>query len=336
MWNFFYPNTLNSKSRIYFWAIRDFLIMCTLAIAGVCIYLSYKNAIVAGATLAFAICTMRIDADSLTVMDYLRILINYVFSSQIMVYDDNPIQLQNQSKAAKNTKRVQKKKPVAKKQRKQKKAKKVKTSSVSADGTKGKVFAVLMTIVLAVVGFGYGAIKVMEIQKENAEANATAATSEVVLTLNNEDLKFEYGDTDIDALSLVQSSSGTVTADPATIKLNSTGENEIVYTVTNEDGATNTFTKLYSVVDTTLPEISFEAENIDLKVTQEFDSHSNIRSVTDKGYGEIIFADALDYGTYIIKSNVDTTVAGSYTVTVTALDMAGNRAESSYTVTITE
>ena len=90
------------------------------------------------------------------------------------------------------------------------------------------------------------------------------------------------------------------------------------------------------VKDTKKPVIKLKKEKVEITAGDKFDAASNIESVKDPVDGNIKKSDdkKLTKNGYIITSNVNAKKAGSYTVKVTAYDVNGNKAESSYKVTV--
>ncbi len=88
--------------------------------------------------------------------------------------------------------------------------------------------------------------------------------------------------------------------------------------------------------DVTAPVIALSAESAVLNVGDSFSPGSLIASVTDETDGTLAYAETLAPGSFTVVSNVDTGRAGAYTVTVTALDKAGNRSERTIAVTVNE
>ena len=90
------------------------------------------------------------------------------------------------------------------------------------------------------------------------------------------------------------------------------------------------------VKDTKKPVIKLKKEKVEITAGDKFDAASNIESVKDPVDGDIKKSEdkKLIKNGYIISSDVNAKKAGSYTVKVTAYDVNGNKAESSYKVTV--
>ena len=81
---------------------------------------------------------------------------------------------------------------------------------------------------------------------------------------------------------------------------------------------------------------SYALKSCELEWGEEFDAAANILSVKDPVDGDLVKSDDRSKGKYIIESNVDTEVSGTYTVTVKAMDSNGNVSEAEYEVTVAE
>ena len=90
------------------------------------------------------------------------------------------------------------------------------------------------------------------------------------------------------------------------------------------------------VKDTKKPVIKLKKEKVEITAGDKFDAASNIESVKDPVDDNIKKSEdkKLTKNGYIITSDVNAKKAGSYTVKVTAYDVNGNKAESSYKVTV--
>ena len=90
------------------------------------------------------------------------------------------------------------------------------------------------------------------------------------------------------------------------------------------------------VKDTKKPVIKLKKEKVEITAGDKFDAASNIESVKDPVDGDLKKSEdkKLTKNGYLITSDVNAKKAGSYTVKVTAYDVNGNKAESSYKVTV--
>ena len=115
-----------------------------------------------------------------------------------------------------------------------------------------------------------------------------------------------------------------------------TGEQEITVIFTNADEKTKEETLKVTVKDTKKPEIKLKKDKLEITEGDKFDAAANIESVKDPVDGDIKKSDdqKLTKNGYFIASDVDVKKAGSYTVKITAFDVNGNKAESSYKVSV--
>ena len=115
-----------------------------------------------------------------------------------------------------------------------------------------------------------------------------------------------------------------------------TGEQEITVIFSNADEKTKEETVKVTVKDTKKPVIKLKKDKLEITEGDKFDAVANIESVKDPVDGDIKKSDdqKLTKNGYLIASDVDAKKAGSYTVKITAFDVNGNKAESSYKVTV--
>ncbi len=115
-----------------------------------------------------------------------------------------------------------------------------------------------------------------------------------------------------------------------------TGEQKVTAVFVNEKDKEIETEITVEVKDTKKPVIKLKKEKVEITAGDKFDAASNIESVTDPVDGDIKKSEdtKLTKNGYIITSNVNAKKAGSYTVKVTAYDVNGNKAESSYKVTV--
>ena len=92
-----------------------------------------------------------------------------------------------------------------------------------------------------------------------------------------------------------------------------------------------------NVKDTKAPEITFKSEKVEITLGDEINTATNIESVKDPVDGDIKKSDdnTITKDGYFITADIKSEV-GEYTVTVTAFDKNGNRAEKSYKLVIKE
>ena len=114
-----------------------------------------------------------------------------------------------------------------------------------------------------------------------------------------------------------------------------TGKQEIIV-VFGDSEKTKEETIKVTVKDTEKPVIKLKKEKVEITAGDKFDAASNIESVKDPVDGDLKKSEdkKLTKNGYLITSDVNAKKAGSYTVKVTAYDVNGNKAESSYKVTV--
>ncbi len=115
-----------------------------------------------------------------------------------------------------------------------------------------------------------------------------------------------------------------------------TGEQKVTAVFVNEKDKEIEEEITLEVKDTKKPVIKLKKEKVEITAGDKFDAASNIESVKDPVDGDLKKSEdkKLTKNGYIIKSDVNTKKAGGYTVKVTAYDVNGNKAESSYKVTV--
>ncbi len=114
------------------------------------------------------------------------------------------------------------------------------------------------------------------------------------------------------------------------------GEQQVTAVFVNEkDKEIETEIQL-EVKDTKKPLIKLKKEKLEITAGDKFDAASNIESVKDPVDGDLKKSEdkKMTKNGYIITSDVNAKKAGSYTVKITAYDVNGNKAESSYKVTV--
>ena len=153
-----------------------------------------------------------------------------------------------------------------------------------------------------------------------------------------DNLEVEYGDK-LDNSILFdkeQSDEGIAVKEVKNFDAKKTGEQEITVVFGDSDDKTKEETIKVSVKDTKKPVIKLKKEKVEITAGDKFDATSNIESVKDPVDGDLKKSEdkKLTKNGYLITSDVNAKKAGSYTVKVTAYDVNGNKAESSYKVTV--
>ena len=124
---------------------------------------------------------------------------------------------------------------------------------------------------------------------------------------------------------------GDLTSSIATnnnVDINTVGSYTVTYTVSDSSGNTATASRTVNVVDTTAPVITISGANpldVDLGTTYN-DAGA---SATDANDGDLT-------SSITVSSNVDTNTVGTYTVTYTVSDAAGNQATETRTVNVVD
>ena len=80
MTHYLYPKNLKAKANLWLWGMRDFLILCALAVVSVVLLVKFGWLIPAAVTLCFAFLTIR--KDDMTVLDYIRFAVKYFLTDQ--------------------------------------------------------------------------------------------------------------------------------------------------------------------------------------------------------------------------------------------------------------
>lgn len=205
----------------------------------------------------------------------------------------------------------------------------------------GKLGIALAVVLAAVLLFVDGTAYFNQKKADDArDAAREKALASLKLTFNKDSATIEYSMGDlIDARTFVTADNGSrrddnlkVTADPAAIDPKTVGKTSIKYTVSDTDSDGEEIDKDYKftaqVVDTTLPVIQVNYESYVITAGDGFNPADIITSVADPVDGALGLADQApadtSAGYYTIASNLDTDTAGTYTITVTAVDNHGN------------
>ena len=152
-----------------------------------------------------------------------------------------------------------------------------------------------------------------------------------------DNVEVEYGDKLDNSLlyDKEKSDEGVSVKEVKNFDAKKTGEQEITVVFSDSEKIKEETIKI-SVKDTKKPVIKLKKEKVEITAGDKFDAASNIESVKDPVDGDIKKSEdkKLTKNGYIISSDVNAKKAGSYTVKVTAYDVNGNKAESSYKVTV--
>ena len=124
---------------------------------------------------------------------------------------------------------------------------------------------------------------------------------------------------------------GDLTSSIATnnnVDSNTVGSYTVTYTVTDSSGNTATASRTVNVVDTTAPVITISGANpVDVDLGTTYNDAG--ASATDANDGDLT-------SSITVSSNVDTNTVGTYTVTYTVSDAAGNQATETRTVNVVD
>lgn len=174
------------------------------------------------------------------------------------------------------------------------------------------------------------------------------ALEEVELTTTTTVL--EYSDKAVDPLTLPECTdeAAEVTTEDS-IDLSSVGDQEVTYTLTL-GAATKNQTATFKVRDTKAPTITLAQTSADIDQGESFDPASIVEQVSDPVDGDLQESSEYlgeteddpgnhryyDAGWYAIDGDYDTGSPGSYTLTVTACDVHGNRTTKTFELNVNE
>ncbi|WP_135358285.1 phage tail tip lysozyme [Lactimicrobium massiliense] len=168
----------------------------------------------------------------------------------------------------------------------------------------------------------------------------------------NETSVFEYEPAAQKAVSdLVAAHTGTLKTSASSLDLSKVGDTLVNYELSDSDiygqTARVSVKRTYTVQDTRAPEISLANDSVKLTEGDSFDANSVVAAVADPADGALtqveeepaqLVNDAqgrlYENGWYTVSSNVDTNTAGTYEVTVHAVDNHGNASDASVAVTV--
>lgn len=194
-------------------------------------------------------------------------------------------------------------------------------------------------IALLGIGGGLGYLSYSRYQlAQDMAASLEKETAALTLQVDEKLLEVEYG-TNLNRLSPVTENTGRLSY-YGIVNTMEPGTYDITYRLSSVDEygqrVWKDFPFRFTVADTKSPEITFEEEAIELTEGDEFDILSNLSSVKDPVQGSLSQSDELTDSSYIVTSDLDTSVPGEYTVTVRARDNHGNESESSYYISVAE
>ena len=77
---YIYPENLRASVKLWFWSVRDFIILCVGIVVSVAVIAELWNIIPAAVTLCYAFLSLR--ADESSVMDYMINAVKYFLLTQ--------------------------------------------------------------------------------------------------------------------------------------------------------------------------------------------------------------------------------------------------------------
>lgn len=80
MTHYLYPKNLKAKANLWLWGMKDFFILCVLAVVSVILLVEFGWLVSAAVTLCFAFLTIR--KEDMTVLDYIRYAVKYFLTDQ--------------------------------------------------------------------------------------------------------------------------------------------------------------------------------------------------------------------------------------------------------------
>tara|TARA_Y100000766_G_scaffold3380_1_gene2615 strand:- start:3057 stop:6032 length:2976 start_codon:yes stop_codon:yes gene_type:complete len=158
------------------------------------------------------------------------------------------------------------------------------------------------------------------------------STPPSITLLGSTPVSVEAGSSYSDAgATATDSYDGDLTSSIATnnnVDSNTVGSYTVTYTVTDSSGNTATASRTVNVVDTTAPVITISGANpVDVDLGTTYNDAG--ASANDANDGDLT-------SSITVSSNVDTNTVGTYTVTYTVSDAAGNQATETRTVNVVD
>ena len=80
MTHYLYPKNLKAMANLWLWGMKDFLILCVLAVVSVFLLVEFGWLVPVAVTLCFAFLTIR--KEDMTVLDYIRYAVKYFLTDQ--------------------------------------------------------------------------------------------------------------------------------------------------------------------------------------------------------------------------------------------------------------
>ena len=80
MTHYLYPKNLKAKANLWLWGMKDFIILCVLAVVSVILLVEFGWLVPAAVTLCFAFLTIR--KEDMAVLGYIRYAVRYFLADQ--------------------------------------------------------------------------------------------------------------------------------------------------------------------------------------------------------------------------------------------------------------
>lgn len=80
MRNYIYPQNLKASANIWFWSLKDFLILGVCALVSVVLIVELKSMLPAALTLCYAFLSIRLD--EITILDFIKYAVRYFITTQ--------------------------------------------------------------------------------------------------------------------------------------------------------------------------------------------------------------------------------------------------------------
>lgn len=151
----------------------------------------------------------------------------------------------------------------------------------------------------------------------------------------------EYGSPNYDISKLVKKVDGKIVSVKKDIDTTKIGKQKIIVSV-EKDNVVKEVPISIEVKDTVAPEIKIKEKNIVIDEGTEFNFLDNLISVYDTVDGNLnyqmkeIVNEGVDTNYYTVLGDIDTNTAGSYTLTIRAVDKYNNTSTLDFVVTVKE
>lgn len=167
---------------------------------------------------------------------------------------------------------------------------------------------------------------------QSASINSIIKNEDIILTFT-QDTTVEYGQ-NISSNDFISSTNGEIT-DETTIDTMKVGTQDLIYRV-KANGDEVEFKHSIEIVDTQKPIIETNYEHIIFDYDEKLDFSLLDINVYDKVDGSIALANTLSLHSYILEHNIDTKVAGNYSLLIKAMDMNGLISEKEILIEVKE